>query len=405
VFHFAHACRWLTIIWKQVIFRETIMSQPLDGIRVLDLTRLLPGGVCSMMLVDLGADVIKIEDPLLGDYARWMGQSIDGQGVFFRMNNRGKRSLVLDLKESAGVAVFKQMAQSADVVIEGFRPGVMTRLGIGYDVLQALNPDLIYCSLSGWGMDGPYAPSAGHDVNYVSHAGLLGAMESPQVLGGQIADIGGAYSAVAGILAALLRRERTGEGAFVDTSMAESALPFGLFAWAEALTAQTGGGQGMLTGGLACYHVYRAKDGVSLALGALEEKFWANFCRAVDRPDWIADHQRPDRQAALIQEVQALFATQSAAEWHTRLEPADCCFSVVNAPGDAANDPHFKARQMLGQFPDNTPWMRSPIRISGAEAVPENQIPGYGQHSRQILTEFGFSQDSIDRLIHDEIIR
>ncbi|MEQ9027995.1 MAG: CoA transferase, partial [Aggregatilineales bacterium] len=206
-------------------------SHPLVGIRVLDLTRLLPGGVCTMMLGDLGAEVIKIEDPNGGDYVRWMGPQIDKQSVYFRMNNRSKRSVILDLKTENGQIALKKLVETADVLIEGFRPGVMARLGCDYETLKAISPTLVYCALSGWGADGPYAMSGNHDLNYVAIAGLTGAMETPQVMGGQVADIGGAYIGVAGILAALFRRERTGEGAFVDTSLAESALPFALYNW------------------------------------------------------------------------------------------------------------------------------------------------------------------------------
>jgi len=185
---------------------------PLDGLKILDLTRLLPGAVCTMLLADMGATVIKIEDPHGGDYARWMPPHIDGSSVFFRMNNRAKRSLVLDLKTAEGVAVLKRLARDADVLIESFRPGVMARLGVDYETLKADNPRLIYCALSGWGSDGPWASVSGHDLNYATAAGLVGAMQTPQPLGGQVADIGGALAAVAAINAALLRRERGGGG-------------------------------------------------------------------------------------------------------------------------------------------------------------------------------------------------
>lgn len=381
------------------------MSHPLDGFRVLDLTRLLPGAVCTMMLVDMGADVIKVEDPNGGDYARWLGSKIDGQSVFFRMNNRSKRSMILNLKDAQGQAVLKKLAESVDVLIEGFRPGVMARLGCDYETLKAINPKLVYCSLSGWGADGPYAQFANHDLNYVSISGLTGAMETPQVPGGQVGDIGGAYAAVAGITAALLRRERTGEGAYVDTSMSESVLPFMLYTWAEAITRGTKGGEGTLSGGQACYRIYRTLDGRSVALGALEEKFWANFCNAVQRPDLIEGYLEQDRQPYLITELNGMFSTKTADEWDTLLTDAECCFTVVKQPGEIADDPHYQARQMLGVFEDGTPWMRSPIRISESEPVPENSIPRYGEHTHEVLREFGYTQDEIKVLALAEVIK
>lgn len=387
------------------------MTPPLENIRVLDLTRLLPGAVCTMMLADLGAQVVKVEDPHGGDYARWMGPMIDGQSVLFRANNRQKRSLILNLKDPRGQAVLRTLAASADVLIEGFRPGVMARLGCDFATLRQANPRLVYCALSGWGADGPYAEMGGHDLNYVSLAGLTGALETPQVMGGQAADMAGAYLGLAGILAALFRRERTGEGAFVDAGLAESALPFALYNWVEALMMeQMGGnpypnGQGTLTGGQACYRVYYAQDGDPVALAALETKFWTNFCTAVERPDWIDGYLDPTRQTALIAEVAALFATRPAAAWDTLLTPADCCFTRITPPGRIHTDAHFSARGLLGLFADGTPWMRSPIRINDSDPVIENAVPGYGAHTRSVLQEAGYSTDDIEALLAAGIAR
>lgn len=385
---------------------------PLDGLRVLDLTRLLPGAVATLMLADLGATVIKVEDPHGGDYARWLPPLIDGQGAFFRASNRGKRSLILDLKRTDGQAVLRRLVRASDVLIEGFRPGVMQRLGVGYEALAAEHPRLIYCALSGWGAAGDDAGLSGHDLNYVSAAGLTGAMQTPQPLGGQVADVGGAYAAVAAISAALFRRERSGEGAYLDIGLAEAALPFALYAWVEALAAGTGGGQGALTGGLACYRTYIAADGQPVALAALEAKFWQAFCEAVDRPDLIPDHQQPDRQSALEKELAALFATRSADDWEAHLRGVDCCFSVVRPPAALGDQPHFRSRGMLGVSPDGVPWMRSPLRVSdsplhissGAPDV-QHAAPGYGQHSREILAESGFTPGETEQLIHAGIVK
>lgn len=375
------------------------MSHPLEGIRVLDLTRLLPGGVCTMMLADLGATIIKVEDPNGGDYARWMPPTIDEQGVYFRMNNRAKQSIILNLKAMGGQAVLQKLVEGADVLVESFRPNVMARLNCSYDALRAINPKLIYCSLSGWGADGLYVERSGHDLNYVALAGLTGAMGTPQVMGGQIADIGGAMIGVAGILAALLRRERTGEGGFVEAALAESALPFALYNWTEALMTGARGGEGGLTGGMACYRVYPTRDGKHVALGALEPKFWENFCTAVDRPDLIDNYLDPARQEYLRVELGGIFAMRTLAEWNQALGGVDCCFSVVNTPAQASSDPHFAARGMLGRFEDGTPWMRSPIRISDSTPTIQNDVPGYGADTRAVLSEAGYSAEAIEELL------
>lgn len=387
------------------------MTLPLQGIRVLDLTRLIPGAVCTMMLGDLGARIIKVEDPNGGDYARWLGPMIDGQSVLFRANNRGKESIILNLKTTAGQEALRKMVAEADVLIEGFRPGVMHRLGCDYAALRQANPRLIYCALSGWGAEGPYAAAGGHDINYVSLAGLTAAMETPQIMGGQVADMAGALVGFSGILAALYRRECTGEGAFVDAGLAEAALPFALYNWVEALMMNGLGGspypngQGTLTGGQACYRVYTTQDGQPVALGALEEKFWANFCRAVERPDWIEGYLEPARQAGLIAELGALFGSRPAAEWEALLGPADCCFTRVTPVGQIHTDPHFQARGMLGLFPDGTPWLRSPVRLSESDPSIINSVPGYGTHTTAVLGDFGFTPAEIDALIAASVVR
>ncbi|MCB9454054.1 MAG: CoA transferase [Anaerolineaceae bacterium] len=377
------------------------MTPPLSGIRVLDLTRLLPGSVCSLLLADMGADIIKIEDPNGGDYARWMPPTIDGLGSFFRVSNRNKRSAIIDLKDAQGRAVFQRLVAGADVVIESFRPGVMTKLGCDAAALRAINPRLVYCSLSGWGADGPYAQYSGHDLNYLAVSGLLGAMRKPAVPGGQVADVGGALAAVAGILAALVGREQTGEGRTVDVGLFEAALLFSLQPWIETMTAQAGDAipsDGTLTGGQACYNVYTARDGRTVTLGAIEPKFWERFCQAVARPDLIPDYLAPARQAYLHVELAELFALRSAAEWEALLAPVDCCFAVVNTPAEVVDNVQVVGRGMLGIHEDGTPWIHSPVHLSDAPLQPGG-VPGYGEHTRAVLGEAGYSAADIDVLI------
>lgn len=377
---------------------------PLEGIRVLDLTRLLPGAVATMMLADLGADVVKVEDPSGGDYARWMQPQIGGASAFFNVNNRNKRSIILDLKHPDGAPTLRRMAERADVLIEGFRPGTLAKYGCDVASLLALNPRLVYCGLSGWGADGPLAQAAGHDLNYVAHAGLTGAMAQPQPIGGQIADMGGAYIAVAGILAALFRRERTGTGGVVDTSLAESALPFNIYNWTEAVTTGAGAGQGHLTGGVAYYAVYTAADGVPVTLAALEPKFWRSFCDAVQHPEWGAYHGQTDAQPQLRQMLAELFATRTAAEWDALLTPADCCFMVASTAGAVHESPHFRARGMLGVGDDGQPWMRSPVRLDGHQA-PIGAVPGYGEHTYSVLLDYGFTAAEAQELSESQCVK
>jgi crotonobetainyl-CoA:carnitine CoA-transferase CaiB-like acyl-CoA transferase len=360
-------------------------QQPaLTGIRVLDLTRLLPGGAATLMLADLGADVIKIESPDGGDYARWTPPLVDGMGALFRLLNRNKRSVILDLKDERGQAALHKLAQTADVLIESYRPGVMARLGCAAETLRALNPRLIYCALSGYGQTGPAAELHGHDLNYVGSAGILGAMQTPQPLGGQIADLGGAYAAVASILAALFRRERTGEGATLDISLFEGALPFASIQWIEAAF-----GTGMsLTGRYACYNVYRARDGRPCALAALEPKFWANFCHAVERPDLIEYHLQPDRQDYLLVELREQFALRPVAEWEARLHDKACCFTALTPTEQLADQPQVRARGALGMDANGMPWLASPVRLDGAR-VPMTPPPQHGEHTAAVLSEIG----------------
>ncbi|MBK8028983.1 MAG: CoA transferase [Chloroflexi bacterium] len=378
------------------------MTKPLQGIRVLDLTRLLPGGVATLMLADLGAEIIKIEAPGGGDYARWMPPLIDEQGAYFGATNRGKQSIILNLKDERGQAVLQRMAASADVLIESNRPGVLDRLNVGYDTLKAINPRLVFCALSGWGATGPYAQRSGHDLNYISEAGLLGEMNSPQPFGGQVADLGSAYAAVAGICAALFGRERTGEGAFLDISLFEAALPFMTISWVEAISAGDHI-RGRLSGKMACYNVYTTSDGQSVTLAALEPKFWTNFCTAINRPDLIEGYEKPERQRYLLAELEQIFALKTAAEWAAQLEPADCCFSRVMRPSEALNHPQIEARRSLEWTWSEMPVIHSPIRSGDLpELAP---VPGYGEHTRAVLLSFGYTEAEIDELTAQGVVQ
>ncbi|CAH2909935.1 MAG: Alpha-methylacyl-CoA racemase (EC [uncultured Paraburkholderia sp.] len=321
---------------------------PLKGLRVLDLTRLLPGPVAALRLAELGAEVLKIEAPGAGDPTRTMMQSSSDRvagrpGAFYRLVNRGKRETRLDLKSEAGRNVLRALAAEADVLIESFRPSVMDRLGVGYATLRAANPRLVYCAISGYGAHGPFADHAGHDLNYIGYAGVLDQLTSrdgtPIVPNFQIADL---LSAVTQILAVLWHVSRGGEGRFVDVSMTHATYAHNVVAQvalanenaaadaARHATEASGAGSGLLNGGVPCYNLYRTLDGRWLAVGALELKFWESLCMALDRPEWATRHWSlgqaiggPDA-ASLTQELADVIGTRALEDWVALLEPLDC---------------------------------------------------------------------------------
>jgi len=372
------------------------MSKPLDGVRILDLTRLLPGGVATMMLADMGAEVIKIEDPFGGDYARWMPPLLGEMGAFFQATNRKKKSIILNLKIEDGQAILHNLVQNADVLIEGFRPNVTQRLNIDYATLAKVNPRLVYCSISGWGATGPYANKGGHDLNYVALSGLQGSAHTQLPLGGQIADVGGAYMAVMGITSALFARERTGNGDHIELSLFESAMPFSMYQFVESMVGASKDGEGSLTGGLAYYDVYYSKDDQPMSFAPLEAKFWANFCHATNKPDWVK--RQTDDQTKLREDLTALFASKTIDEWEAILGDVDCCWSRVTRPNNLLDDPQIQARQMMGKTESGLPWMRTPLNFANDDQpFTLGDVPEYGAHTRSILQSAGYSDAEIDQ--------
>jgi crotonobetainyl-CoA:carnitine CoA-transferase CaiB-like acyl-CoA transferase len=336
------------------------IDQPLRGIRVLDLTRLLPGPVAAMRLAEMGAEVIKIEDPGIGDYARAMGYVRKEVSQFFIAVNHGKQFLRLDLKDDADRAQFLQMVASADVVIESFRPGVMDKLGVGWASLKQHNPKLVMCAISGYGQDGPFAHLAGHDINYVGYSGMLeqncGADGVPALPNLQIGDLlGGAQTAVQGILAALLSVKMGGAGRLVDVSMTDAVLANNIM----PLVAVNSFGQpappagDLLTGGVPCYNVYRTKDNRFMAVGALELKFWESCCDVLSRPDlkrkhWMRGQAVGGADARAVKaELDAIFSQHDMAHWVTQFAAADCCVTPILRTDEALQHPLFIARNMV----------------------------------------------------------
>jgi len=389
------------------------LSAPLDGVRVLDLSRLLPGPVCTLHLADLGADVVKVEDTGAGDYARSLGLAptdgrvvSDAASAFFRMVNRNKRSLALDLKAPAGREAFLRLAQRADVIVESFRPGVVDKLGVGYAAVAARNPRIVYCSITGYGQTGPYRDRAGHDINYLGYAGVLdqtGTSGGPPALSNlQVADLlGGSMNASTAILAALFGASRTGQGSHVDVAMTEGSLAHNIFALhaIESLGRVQARGADLLTGGVPCYGVYATQDGRYLAVGALEGKFWRVLCEAIDRPDLIAGQLSTGHAGALVrQQLAAVFAQQTQAQWIERLADIECCVSPVLSLDESLADAQVRARDMIVSGADGIRQYAPPFRLSGHAFAITRSAPAQGQHSVEILREAGFSAEEIGLL-------
>jgi alpha-methylacyl-CoA racemase len=389
----------------------TDRSKPLAGLRVLDLTRLLPGPVATQHLADLGADVVKIEDTGEGDYARSMGARPGETSAFFRLVNRNKRALRLDLKQPEGLAVFQRLTLSADVVIEGFRPGVMDKLGIGYERLAELNPRLVFCSISGYGQDGPYAQRAGHDINYIGYAGVLdqiGAAGGPPVVPNfQIGDLlGGALAPLVGLLAAVIDARASGRGRHVDVAMTDAVLAHAVFPLAGLLArlAPPPRGADLLSGGVPCYGVYATADGRHMAVGALEQKFWILLCDTLGRPDLKPFHLAFGAKGEQARrELAAVFASRSQHEWIEVFERVDCCVTPVLHIGEALDNEQLQARGMVVEA-DGLPQLAPPYKLSGYEFTVERAAPAPGQHSEEILREAGYAAQDIERLREQGII-
>lgn len=356
--------------------------QPLAGLVVLDFSATLPGPLATLMLAEAGAEVIKIEPPT-GDPGRAYWPRWGADSAVFAMLNRGKKSLALDLKDKAAVERVLKMAERADILVEQYRPGVMERLGLGYDALSAINPRLIYCSITGYGQSGPRAFDAGHDLNYVGNAGLLalsmGAMDAvlpPTPIG----DIGGGtYPALVNILLTLEERRRTGRGRHIDIAMSENVLTFAYW----ALAAGFGGGvwpkEGghLVTGSSPRYRVYATRDGEGLVVAALEEKFWATFCDMIGLDPALRDDSRDGDATARA--IAGIIGSANAAEWSDRLRGKDCCVTLLRDLETAVRDPHFAARgvfsaRIVNEAGDEMPALPLPL-MKDFRVAPDGALP------------------------------
>jgi alpha-methylacyl-CoA racemase len=377
---------------------------PLKGIRVLDLTRLLPGPLATQMLADMGAEVIKIEDPKAPDYARFMPPQHGPLGVSYLALNRSKKSLCINLSSSEGKQIFHQLLETADIVVESFRPGVLAKMGLDYELAKKIKHDIIYVSVTGYGQTGPYKSKAGHDINYLGYAGVLGisgSKEAPSKSGVQIADIaGGSYPAVIGCLSALLARNSTGEGQHVDVAMVDCALPFMSFYMAEALN--TGKvyqrEEHPLAGAVPNYNIYPCKDGKWIALGSLEPKFWMGFCNLVGKPEWASRIMDP----ALKSELTVFFQTKDRDEWISLCAGADICLTPILNIDELENEPHHRERDMFIEMEHpvygKLKGINQPIKFSNTPSQVAWAPPLAGEDNSGILEELGYSAHDILQL-------
>ncbi|MDI3491264.1 MAG: alpha-methylacyl-CoA racemase [Thauera sp.] len=379
---------------------------PLAGVRVLDLTRLLPGPLATQHLADYGADVVKIEDTGAGDYARTLGAMGGDTSYLYQVVNRNKRSLRLDLKHPDGKAAFEKLVETADILVEGFRPGVMDKLGLGYEALARINPRLVFCSISGYGQTGPYALRAGHDINYIGYAGVLDqigtAGGAPAISNLQLGDLlGGTMTALFGVLVALVDARASGKGRLVDVSMTDGVMAHAIFPLTEVLAngRVKPRGEDLLTGEVPCYGVYRTADGRYMAVGALEEKFWHLVCDTLGRPDLKPAHLASGAAGAAARaEVASIFGARTQAEWVGVFDAVDCCVTPVLTMEESLDNPQLRARGMVMEV-GGVRQFGPPVRLSGMPAVQARPAPAVaGADSDAVLMEAGFSPADIERL-------
>ncbi|MFB0562769.1 MAG: CaiB/BaiF CoA transferase family protein [Candidatus Lokiarchaeia archaeon] len=392
---------------------------PLNGVKILDLTRLLPGDYCTLLLADLGADVLKVEDPFLGDYVRWYPPIVGQESAMHHLLNRNKKSISINLKNKKGREILYKLVKEYDVLIEGFRPGVAKRLSIDYETLEAINPRLVYLSLTGFGQDGPYRDLPGHDINYIGIAGILGITGErngpPVIPGVQIADLSGGMFAAFSLLAGIISRERTGKGQYIDYAMLD-----GVVSWLTVHAARyfvekinPNRGEMILSGALPIYNVYETKDGKYLSLGSLEDKFWRNLFKAIGREDLgIIDESfremQFDKLDVVTEELRKIFLTKTRDEWVKLLWEHDVCVGPVYTFEETFNDPQVKAREMVIEF--NNPEVGKlkqtgiPIKFSKTPGEIRMRAPHLGEHTEEILLKLGYSEEEIKQLKNEQVV-
>lgn len=395
------------------------MDLPLRGIRVLDLSRYLPGPFATQIMADFGAEVIKVEAPGGGELGRSLPPLLNGESTRYYSVNRNKQSIILNLKTPGGQEAFKRLAAKSDVIMDQFRPGVMDKLGLGHEELRQINPALIYCAITGYGLSGPLRDAAGHDINYLSLAGFTGLSGAyncqPAICGSQIADIagGGLYSVIA-VLMAVAQRHKTGLGQHCDVAMFDASLSMMAYAIGEwcGLDKLPGMGDELLTGGYAFYQVYATKDGKYVSLGALEEKFYREFCRKIDRLDLYEKHWDKHSQRDIIKEISLIMQEKTRDEWTAFFADSDICFTPVLELDEVCEHPQVKARDMIYNIEDFAGSGQTlnltgiPIKLSATPGKVEPKFAKPGEDTREILASLGgYTDQEIIKLKNDGVIQ
>ncbi len=382
----------------------------LDGLKVLDFSTLLPGPYASLMLADMGAEVLTISSPGKYDLVLHYGAEIEGTGISAcsAWLGRNKKTMFLNLKTAEGKEIVRRLISDYDIVLEQFRPGVMQKLGLGFDELREVNPRLIYCSLTGYGQTGPLAKAAGHDINYMSRSGTIThagrASEGPSLMNFQVADIAaGSMNAVIGILAAVYHREQTGQGQFVDISMMDGCVPFNSLDGADFLVSgRQPVREGEMLNGGCMYDYYETRDGGYMSVGSLEPKFWENFCRCLGREDLTAGTVLPENTAEVKEQIRAIFRTKTRDEWTEIFEGADACVQpVMNLNEALLQDEQIRAREMVVEvgmpLHEDVKVKQMATAIKLSETPCEYRHAGYplGYHTREIIDSLGFDYDML----------
>ncbi|MEO1654986.1 MAG: CaiB/BaiF CoA-transferase family protein, partial [Bacteroidota bacterium] len=391
-------------------------SGTLKGIKIIDFSRLLPGPLATLLLAEMGAEVIKVESPSFYDYTRDMPPMQNGESMAYLALNRSKRSLCLDYTQEEGKALVIELLREADILVEQFRPGVMQKMGLDYKTLQKINPRLIYVSITGYGQTGPYAHLAGHDLNYITLAGVLAGNqnEAPQMPLIQMADIaGGSYMAMIAILAALHSREKTGEGQFVDVSMMDGVFPLTINALLNewAIGKPSSREEKMLSGALLNYNIYPTKDGRYIALGTLEPKFWNRFCTAVQKPNWKSRmfEQDAEKIAHYKSDLETLFKSQDADYWHKFGMEQDLLINVIREVSELEDDPQVKSRSLIQEMEHSKAGkvksIGQPLKFSKTPAQAFWPAPLLGEDSLALMQEMGVSQTRIQEMIVKGILK
>jgi len=392
------------------------MNGPLASLKILDFSILLPGPFASLLLADMGAQVLRVESPTRMDLVRVLPPHVDGTSASHAYLNRNKRCIALDLKQAEAVEVVKQLVQEYDIVLEQFRPGVMDKLGVGYEALKAINPKLIYVSITGYGQSGPFRDRAGHDINYLALAGVAsytGRRESgPLPLGVQLADIGGgSLHGVMGLLAAVIHRQQTGEGQQVDVSMTDCAFSLHGMAGAGYLAAGVEPEmEGLALNGGSFYDYYRTRDGRWFSVGSLEPQFMQQFCAAIGRPELAARglSSKPEEQQALKREIAIEFEKQDFAQWRERFAALDACVEPMLSLAEAVEHPQLVERGVVTQVPNGKGGeqrqMACPIRFSTGLPEPRHIGAALGAHTAQVMAELGYTDEQVAALKAAKVI-